>query len=107
MIVATIATSSEIGSRVAISAMTGLPDHIELPRLKVTSPHRKSRYCRIQERSMPISAWHAASASAVKLVPPEPRRTRQMSPGTSRISRKTSVAAPNRVGMTRRSRLMM
>src|ERR1044072_9089772 len=48
MIVATIASSSEIGSRVAISAMTGLPDHIELPRLRVTSPHRKSRYCRIR-----------------------------------------------------------
>ena len=56
---------------------------------------------------MPISAWQVASAAAVKLVPPEPRRTRQMSPGTRRISRKTSVAAPNRVGKTSRSRLMM
>ena len=34
MIVAMIATSSEIGNRVAISTMTGLPDHIELPRSK-------------------------------------------------------------------------
>ena len=107
MIDATIATSSDIGKRVAISAMTGLPDHIELPRLKVTRPQRKSRYCRIQGRSMPISAWHAASASAVKLVPPDPRRTRQMSPGTRRINMKTSVAAPNRVGIVNRSRLMM
>ena len=38
MIVATIATSSEIGNRVAISAMTGLPDHIELPRSNRPSP---------------------------------------------------------------------
>ena len=56
---------------------------------------------------MPISAWQAASAAAVKLVPPEPSRTRQMSPGTRRIRMNTSVAAPNRVGKTSRSRLMM
>jgi hypothetical protein len=87
--------------------MTGLPDHIEIPKSKRTSPHRNSRYCRIHGRSMPISAWQVASAWAVKLVPPEPSRTRQMSPGTRRIRTNTSVAAPAKVGNTKRMRLMM
>ena len=41
MIVATIATSSEIGKRVAISMMTGLPDHIELPKSKAHQAPQK------------------------------------------------------------------
>ena len=56
---------------------------------------------------MPISAWQVASAAAVKLLPPEPSRTRQISPGISRISRKTRLAAPNKVGNTSKMRLMM
>jgi len=56
---------------------------------------------------MPISAWQVASAWVVKLVPPEPSRTKQMSPGTRRIRMNTSVAAPARVGNTSRMRLMM
>src|SRR5712691_1873979 len=46
-IVAITATSIEIGKRVAISRMTGLPDHIEIPKSKRAKPHRNSRYCRI------------------------------------------------------------
>src|SRR5579864_9830799 len=38
MTVAITATSSEIGKRVAISVMTGLPDHIEIPKLKLARP---------------------------------------------------------------------
>jgi hypothetical protein len=105
--VAISATSSEIGKRVAISITTGFPDHIDLPKSSRAKPHRKSRNCTIQGRSIPISAWQVASAAWVKLVPPEPRRTRQISPGTRRISRNTRAAAPIRVGKTRRMRLMM
>ena len=56
---------------------------------------------------MPISAWQVASAWAVKLVPPPPSRTRQMSPGISRIMINTSVAAPSSVGITRSMRFIM
>src|ERR1700720_4369383 len=40
-IVAMTATSREIGKRVAISVMTGLPDHIELPKSNRARPQMK------------------------------------------------------------------
>ena len=105
--VAMTATSSEIGKRVAISVITGLPDHIELPKSNRARPQMKSMNWMTHGRSMPISAWQLASDAWVKLVPPEPSRTRQMSPGIRRISTNTSAAAPISVGNTSSTRLMM
>ena len=58
-------------------------------------------------RSIPISAWHAASAFGSNDEPPPPNRMRQMSPGINRINKNTSAAAPKRVGIVSSTRLRM
>ena len=105
--VAIVAISSEIGRRATISSVTGLPDHIEVPKSRRTKPQAKSRNCRKIERSSPSSMWQRAIARGSAMLPPEPRRIAQMSPGMSRISRNTSTAAPIKVGITRSTRLAM
>src|SRR5262249_49998413 len=62
--VAITAISSEIGKRAAISSVTGLSDHIEIPKSRRKKPHTKSRNCRISGRSSPSSAWKKQSATA-------------------------------------------
>ena len=104
--VARMAISSEIGSRARISVVTGLPDHIEVPKSRRMHPQTKSRNWISTGRSMPSSAWHSAMALGSKVPPLDPRRTTQTSPGISRISTNTSAAAPSRVGITSSTRLM-
>jgi hypothetical protein len=55
------------------------------------SPRRSLVNCTSTGWSMPSSAWQLATARGSKLPPPEPRRTTQMSPGVSRISKNTSA----------------
>ena len=100
------AISSDTGMRVAISWMTGLPDHIEVPKSPVAKPAMKSRNCRNIERSRPSWAWQLATAAGL-IEPPEPSRTTQMSPGIRRIRMNTSAAAPIRVGIDSSRRFRM
>ncbi len=104
---AMIAISSETGKRAAISYRTGFPDHIEMPKSPRKKPQTKSTNCRNTGRSRPSCAWQAVTARSSNVPPPEPSRTTQMSPGMSRINKKTSAAAPTRVGITSSKRLMM
>src|SRR5215470_13122867 len=48
-----MAISSEIGSLAQISVVTGLPDHIEVPKSNRMMPHTKSINCTTSGRSMP------------------------------------------------------
>ncbi len=104
--VASRAISSDTGTRVAISWLTGLPDHIDVPKSPRANPAMKSKNCSTSERSRPSWAWQLATAVGL-IEPPEPSRTTQMSPGIRRIRMNTSAAAPIRVGIDSNRRFRM
>src|SRR5262245_4374 len=105
--VARMAISREIGNRAMISVVTGLPDHIDVPKSNRAMPQAKSANWTIMDLSMPSSAWQSAIALGSNVPPLDPRRTTQTSPGINRISTNTSAAAPTSVGMTSNTRLAM
>src|SRR5438094_154636 len=93
------ANCSDSCSRRAISWAMGLPDHMERPKSSRTIPHSQSRNWRHRGRSRPSLARSLATSSALKNCP-SAKRISTISPGTTRISRKTSTATPSRVGIT-------
>ena len=104
--VARMAISREIGSRAQISVVTGLPDHIEVPKSNRTQSPDEIENWKRTGRSIPSSAWQSAMALGSNVPPLDPRRTTHTSPGISRISTNTSAAAPSKVGITSSTRLM-
>src|ERR1700733_14539435 len=54
--VANTATSSDTGNRVAISLITGFPDHMEIPKSPRASPQTNCANCTHNGLSMPSSA---------------------------------------------------
>src|SRR5262249_49157296 len=89
------------GTRVNISWITGAPVRIDMPRSAWDRRPRKLRYCCQNGRVRP-SWWRMRSTSAA--VASGPAITTAGSPGSSRLSRKTTVATPSSVGIATSSR---
>ena len=105
--VASRAISSDTGMRVAISSLTGLPDHIDVPK----SPLREARdeveelqQQRAVEAELGVAVGDRRRVDRCR---PTPSRTTQMSPGMRRIRMNTSAAAPIRVGIDSSRRFRM
>ncbi len=104
MMVANKPTSSDSSSLIAISWLTGLPVHIDLPKSSVTSPTIQSPNCAERGLSSPRRVRSAATVSADTAAPSPRSLISTTSPGITRSMKKTSTATPSKVGIASRIR---
>src|SRR5262245_10363931 len=103
--VAAMASSSESGSRIKSSSMTGHPVQSELPKSNRMTPQSHVPNWTISGWSRP-RRWRMSASCLASIWPPAspPKIRSATSPGMTRMITNTRAAAPSRVGTISRSR---